>query len=1369
MQKMTDLSAARRALLDKYLHGDLPQKGTTVSAIPRRSASGPAPLSFGQRQLWLLAQLMPDTPMYNESLTLRIRGSLDAAILEKSLNEFINRHEAWRTIFPVIDEQPVQVIQPALPLKLQVIDLSKLPEAEREATALRLATENAVAPFDLAQGPLVRTLLVHLNDTDHRLYTSLHHIIFDAVAMYQIFLPELHALYDAFADGFPSPLSPLPIQYTDFAAWQQESLQNNAFASDLAYWKEQLAGAPPLLELPTNRPRPAMQSYRGSMQTFALPHDLTDALKAFSRREGVTLYMTLTAAFQTLLHRYTGQTDLVIGTVSSDRKRPEIQGLVGYFLNTLVLRTNMEGDPTFRELLGRVRKVVIEARRHEDVPFEYVVKELQPARTLSYNPLIQVMIAYQPSLPALPSNWTCSQMDVQTSTSKFDLSLELDERSDGLIGRFIYNTDLFDNATIARMLRHWQVLLAGIAADPAQHLAELPLLTEEERHLLLVEWNATQVDYPKDQCYHQLVEAQVERTPDALAVVFEKEQLTYRELNERANQLAHYLRKHGVTPDVIVGLYMERSIAMIVGLLGVLKAGGAYVPLDATLPQERVAFVLKDAQAPVLLTQRRLAEALPTLSAQVLCLDDGWGTVERESTDNPSNTTQPEHLVYVIYTSGSTGKPKGVMVSHRALVNYLIWCVRECEMEKGEGALIHSSIGFDLVVTGLHPTLLVGQTLVLLPEDQSVEALANALRTGSYFSMLKLTPSHLKLLNQWLSAEKIAERVHTVVTGGEDLLSESVTTWRSHTPGTLFINEYGPTEATVGAAVYEIPDDISSEVVIPIGRPLINTQFYVLDSHMQPVPLGVPGQLYIGGDGLARGYLNRPELTAEKFVANPFSTEPGARLYKTGDLVRYRADGLVDFLGRLDHQVKIRGFRIELGEIEAVLRSHPDEEEVVVIAREVASGDKRLVAYAVLHKGASATIAELQKYIQQYLPTYMVPSAFMLLDELPINANGKVDRLALPTPDALRSVVEETFVEATSLVQGQLVGIWEELLDVRPIGIRDNFFSLGGHSLLAARLVDRITHVCGKKIPLSALFAGPTIEQLAATLTKDIDQTSRTSVIAVQASGSRRPFFFLHGDWTGGAFYCFALARALGPEQPFYVLEPYKFAGQLSLTTVEEMAAAHIEALRAVQPEGPYILGGFCNGGLLTYEIARQLEAAGQQVDFLGLINPTAPGGSNKPLKFVSSIGRLLHVKPETQAHWYVRARHALRHVYRRVRPGDERLADFHKLTTIDPRLDRMFPPTEALYNDYVGVFSWLVSRYQVHDYPGKIDFYWAADEPIIQETWHKVPQMRDKKEIRHHQIPGTHMSCVTDHTQALAERLSESLNQTQEAALSQV
>src|SRR6266496_5255753 len=555
--------------------------------IPARSLAGPAPLSFEQEQLWFLAQLMPDSPAYNESLTIGFQGSLDVTAFEQGLNEFINRHQIWRTSFPTVDGQPVQVIHPASNFKLAEVDLRNLPEAERESEALRLAAEDIMRPFDLAHGPLLRAMLVRLGDEDYRLFMALHHIIFDAVSLNHIFLPELHALYEAFSRGKPSPLPDLPIQYADFAVWQRQWLQGNLLADQLAYWKQQLAGAPVALNLPTDRPRPPVQTYRGSMRPFALSRRLTDAIKALSRQEGVTLFMALLAAFNTLLYRYTGQDDLLIGTSTAGRKRLEVQKLMGYFLNTVVLRTNLSGDLTFRDLLLRVREVTNSAFAHEDVPFQYLVKELHPERNLSQNPLFQVMLTLEPPLPVLPSGWTLTQMDVETDTAKFDLYLELDDRPEGLIGRFEYSTDLFDAATIDRMVGHWQTLLEGTVADPKHHLSELPLLTEAERHQLLVQWNATQTEYPMDRCVHQLFEAQVECTPDALVVIFEDMQLTYRELNQRANQLAHHLQQLGVGPEVLVGICVERSLEMVVGLLGILKAGGAYIPLDPNYPPER--------------------------------------------------------------------------------------------------------------------------------------------------------------------------------------------------------------------------------------------------------------------------------------------------------------------------------------------------------------------------------------------------------------------------------------------------------------------------------------------------------------------------------------------------------------------------------------------------------------------------------------------------------------------------------------------------------------------------------------------------------------------------------------------------------------
>ncbi len=1359
-------SEAKRALFEKYLQGNLQQSTTDANIIPRSASGGVAPLSFGQQQVWLLSRLMPvDTPVYNECVTIHLLGQLHVAMFEQSFNEIIRRHEAWRTSFPMVDGYPVQIVHPPPTVTLPVVDLRHLPEAEREGEAKRLATEDAKTPFDLVRGPLLRPKLIRLGDTEHYLYLTLHHIIFDSFTLYRLLLPELHTLYKTFSSGLPSPLPPLSIQYTDHAYWQREYFTGQVFTDQLAYWKQQLENAPAALELPTDRPRPSVQTYHGSAYPIALSKRLTDSLRALSQREGITLYMTLVAAFQTMLYRYTRQDDILLGTVTGDCKHSEFQRLLGFFLNTIVLRTDLSGNPTFRELLGRVREVIISAHAHADVPFEHVVRELQPDRNLSQNPLFQVLLTLIPMSPVLPSGWDLTQMDVQTGTSKFDLSLELEDRPEGLIGRFVYNTDLFDRSTIGRMVGHWQTLLESIVANPAQHIAELPLLTEAERQLFLVEWNATQTAYPKDWCVHQLFEAQVERTPDAIAVVFEREQLTYLELNERANQLAHFLQKLGIGPEVLVGICVERSVDMVVGLLGILKAGGAYVPLDPTYPPERLAFMLEDTQTPVLVTQRWLVKTLPAHTARLVYLDSDWNTIAQEYKTNPVSRVQPTNLAYVIYTSGSTGKPKGVMIPHQGLVNYLSWCTQAYAVGEGQGSPVHSPLGFDLTITSLFSPLLVGQKVILLPEDQGIEALNTALRNEGDFSLVKLTPSHLKILSQWLPMNEAAGRARALIIGGEALFGESISFWRTYAPGTRLINEYGPTETVVGCCIYEVPAEASLSVTVPIGRPIANTQLYLLDAYLQPVPINVPGELYIGGASLARGYLNHPDLTAERFIPHPFSDEPGARLYKTGDLARYRADGNIEFLGRLDHQVKIRGFRIELGEIEAVLGLHPAVRETVVVAREDVPGDKHLVAYVVFHKEQTATVGVLQSHLMKQLPTYMVPSAFVLLEALPITSNGKVDRRALPAPQPTKRTAEETFVAPTLLGHQQLIHIWEELLDARPIGIRDNFFHLGGHSLLAAHLVARIEQDFRKKIPLSTLFAGPTIEDMANALYRQEDASSQTPLVAVQLGESRRPFFFLHGDWTGGAFYCFTIASTLGADQPFYVLEPYKVDDQHIPPTLEAMAAAHLKALRAVQPDGPYLLGGFCNGGLVVYEMARQLYAEGQRIDLLVLVNPTPPGRFRWMRDVISRIGAPIGLNLEKQSDWFLRLRHTLRHVYRYLHSSnDSRLKDFKQLIAVDPRLDSMFPAVEALRKDYVGVFTWLDSGYMPVPYPGKITFFWAKEEPSIRAEWCKVTET---KEGEGYILPGTHMACVTEHIHVLAEHLSKCLSETQAAELS--
>jgi len=1370
MSNTTELSEAKRALLEKYLRGALPPATMAEDTIPQRPQGVTAtPLSFGQQQMWLLTQLIPDIPVYNEGVTVHLPGQIDVDVLERSLNEVVRRHEAWRTSFPMVDGQPVQVIHPSLPLSLPLIDLRHLSPDEREAEALRRATADARQPFDLAHGPMVRAMLMRLEDEEHRLYLTLHHIIFDGTSVYQVFLPELRTIYEAFLQNQPSPLPALPIQYADFAMWQREWLQGKILTDQLTYWKQQLDGAPAILELPTDRTRPQNPTYHGFVQSFSLPRQLSNDLKELSRREGVTLYVTLLAAFNTLLSRYTGQEDILVGTVSAGRKQVEIQKLMGVFINTLVMRTNLTGNPGFRELLKRVQKVTLEAQDYQDVPFEYLVKELQPEREQGQNPLFQVLLLLEPPMAALPSGWTLSHMDVNTDTSKFDLSLILDDRPEGLLCRFEYSTDLFDAATITRMAGHWQQLLEGVVAAPEQHLAELPLLTEAERQQILVEWNATATDYPRDQSVHQLFEAQVERTPDAVALIFGEQQMAYGELNTRANQLAHRLRQLGVRREVMVGLCMDRSIEMVVGLLGILKAGGAYVPLDPSYPKERLAFMLQDTRAPVLLTHEQCADLLPAHEARVLRLDSEWELIARESGENLESETIAEDLAYVMYTSGSTGKPKGVEIMHRS-INRLVFGVDYARLDSSQTILHMAPISFDASTLEVWGALLHGARCILFPERTPTPKSIGAVIQKYNVTTAWLTAS---LFNAVIDeAPEALLGLKQLLTGGEALSVTHIRRALEKVPETQLVNGYGPHESTTFASCYPIPKHLSENVrSIPIGRPIGNTQLYILDRHLNLVPIGVPGELHIGGAGLARGYLNRPELSTEKFIPNPFSDEPGARLYKTGDRVRYLPDGTIEFLGRFDHQFKLRGFRIEPGEIEVMLGQHPAVREVLVLARETERKEKRLVAYVVPQQGRDVTPSELRRFLKETMPEYMVPSDFVFLAVIPMTPNGKVDQRALPVPTIVKSRIEEGFATALLTVHHQLIQIWEDLLDVKPIGIKDNFFDLGGHSLLAARLVDKIEQVCGKKIPLSSLFAGPTIEHLVNVMMGEQVARSRTPIVAVQAGGSLRPFFFLHGDWFGGGFYCLNLSRYLGSDQPFYVLEPYNFEGLLVPPTFEEMATAHIESLRTVQAEGPYLLGGFCNGGLMAYEIARQLHAQGQEVDFLIMIDPATLGSHKTSRDLINRFGNLLHMGQEKQLDWF------LLNIYSRVESYRIKVKDSmrsmnveqidrkHKRTRVGSTLSKLvtiFPPAEALRHQWSGIYRWVAAGYAPGSYAGKLTLFWSTESYSQTVDWRKITGTKD---VEDHFFPGSHMSCKNENLYLLAEQLSACLIEVQAAS----
>ncbi|NER24032.1 MAG: amino acid adenylation domain-containing protein [Symploca sp. SIO1C2] len=1047
-----------------------------IKAIPRDKK---IPLSFSQERLWFIDQLEGSKAPYIEHGALQLTGNLNLLALEQTLSEIINRHEVLQTSFPTVDGTPIQVIHPDSTIKINVVDLQQHPKPEREAILQQEVQREATTPFDLEVAPLIRCKLWQLDTSEYVLAVTIHHIVFDGWSM-GILIQELSSLYQAFAAGKPSPLPQLPIQYADFALWQRQWLSEEILNTQLNYWKEALLGAPELLQLPTDRPRPHVQSYRGSSENFSFTTELTEKLQQLSRNLGSTLFMTLQAAFATLLYRYSGQKDILIGSPIANRNRHEIQSLIGFFVNTLVLRTRFEDNPSFSQLLKQVRETALTAYEHQDVPFERLFEALRPQRSLSHSTLFQVMFILQNApmgkleLPGL----SVSQFNQHSTMAKFDLLVSMMETEMGLVGIWHYNTDLFDGSTIKRMVTHFQNLLSAIVENPQESVTTLNLLSESERYQLLSKWNDTATQYPKDKCIHQLFSEQVERTPDAVAVVFKDEQLTYRELNTRANQLAHYLQTLAVGPEVLVGICVERSIEMVVGLLGILKAGGAYLPLDPNYPSDRLADILKDSQVSVLLTQKGLVESLPKHQAQVICFDADWQAIETMSQENLVIRLNPDNLAYVVYTSGSTGKPKGVAVEHRNLVNACTAWEEAYQLRtKARSHLQMASFCFDVFSGDLVRALCFGGKLVLCPREWLLESeKLYQLMTEQEVDCAEFVPAVVKNLIEYLhKTEQNLNFMRLLMVGSDSWY------WKDYIElqnlcgsDTRLINSYGVTEATIDSCYFQNTElDLPQQKLVPIGRSFANTQVYILDNHLQPVPIGVPGELHIGGAGVARGYLNLPELTAEKFITNPFNN---SKLYKTADLARYLPDGNIELLGRIDNQVKIRGFRIELGEIEAVLNTHPQIQQSVVIATEDLSGNKCSVAYYVSQK-ESLTTKQVREFLKHKLPNYMVPSAFITLETLPLTPNGKVDRKSLPAPDRVFTSVEE-YVAPRTPSEEIIANIFAEVLSVQNVGIHDNFFELGGHSLLATQLISRLRVTFEIEIPLRELFESSTVAQL---------------------------------------------------------------------------------------------------------------------------------------------------------------------------------------------------------------------------------------------------------------------------------------------------
>ena len=1075
------------------------------------SRSGDLPLSFAQQRLWFLEQLDGASATYNIPEAFRLTGRLQVPALQEAINEIIRRHEVLRTTFPTVKGQPVQRIASLLTLPLAVVELKRLTESEQKAELDRLLAEEAAEPFDLAKGPLLRVKLYQLSESDHVIQVTIHHIISDGWSM-GVWWEELVTLYSTFAAGRApeSGLPELPLQYADFAQWQQEWFQGEVLKNQRAYWQTKLANAPTLLELPTDYPRPRMQSMAGRVETFELEPTLVAQLRTLSRRSGTSLFMTLYAAFSVLMSRYSGQEDIVIGSPIANRHYQEIEPLIGFFVNTLALRTDLSGNPSFEELLLRVRQVTLDAYSHQDVPFEQLVHELGVERHLSHSPLIQVMFAWLDLPNPVGLNEDEAKMTrlfPQTATAKFDLTLSFAESEVGCLqGMFEYKTALFQEATIRRMVGHLETLLKAVVAQPEQPIKRLPLLTKPERHQLLVDWNPTKV-HAKHSAIHQLFEDRVEYSPDGIALSYSKEgsriTLTYKELNERANQLAHYLEALGVGRNVLVGLCMERSVEMVVGILGILKAGGAYVPLDPVSPPERLAFMLEDAQMPLLVTQERFLDKLPQDGFQVVCLDgQEQRVISKQSTENPMNGVTPDNLAYVIYTSGSTGKPKGVLVNHYNVVRLFEATDAWYGFNEKDVWTVFHSYAFDFSVWELWGALLYGGRLVVVPYDvsRSPEAFYNLL-VKEQVTVLNQTPSAFRQLIQAEESVGMAPdlALRYVIFGGEALELESLRPWfeRHGDQFPQLVNMYGITETTVHVTYRPISmQDLSKHGESSvIGVPIPDLQLYILDQNRQPVPIGVTGEMYVGGAGVSLGYLNRPQLTEERFIAHPFSDHPEARLYKSGDLARYLPNRDIEYLGRIDHQVKIRGFRIELGEIEATLLQHDAVREVAVIAQNSPTGGKRLVAYLVVKQKPGPTVSEWRHHLKKTLPDYMVPSAFVVMEQFPLTNNGKLDRRALPQPENQRPDLRSDYAPPRTATERTIAEVWQSLLSVPKVGVHDNFFELGGHSLLAARVVAELRQRLKSDIKVYKLFEYPTVRTLADHLdVKDVPKQSHISV-----------------------------------------------------------------------------------------------------------------------------------------------------------------------------------------------------------------------------------------------------------------------------------
>ncbi len=1199
----TIFDAPTIARLSEQIHTSAPKSNELE--ISRRNPDDPLITSFSQESLWFLDQLVPGNPTYNISDMLILNGQLDVATLEKAINVLVQRQEILRTHFISIDGQPAPVITKTLLIPLTLIKALDLPENEQLIQINKFAADEVVQPFNLQSGPLLRTQLVQVSPIKHVLIVVIHHIISDGWSI-AVFFQELSAIYTQLQTNETTQVLPvLPVQFADYAIWQRRIMQGEQLETQLIYWKEKLHNLTPL-NFPLDRIRPVQRSFRGKRLPIKFSPEFSKNMQIFSLCEEKTLFMVLLAGMMSTLARYTNQTDISIGTAIANRHIPELDNIIGFFVNTLVLRTDLEGNPTFHEVLNRIKETTLDAYTHQTVPFELVVQSLHPRRTVNRNPFFDVMLFLQNVNPAKLqiSGIQAEFMEIEQRTSEFDFVFDLTETPDGLQGFCEYDTDLFEDASMARFITHFQNFLFQAINKPDEHIEIFSLLSESERNQLLVEWNQTSHLHIGPETLSSLFEAQVRQTPDQVAVICKAESLSYSVLNERANQLAAHLIALGVKKETIIGVCLDRSLELLVTIFGVLKAGAVYLPLDPAYPSERLKFMLSDSQAPWLVTDASLNKIFSDFPGQIINLGEIPPTPD--PLGNPLCEINGNNACYMIYTSGSTGRPKGVIGLHNATINRLTWMWEAYPFEYGEICCQKTSLSFVDSIWEIFGPLLKGIPLIIIPEAESKDTrlFVNEL-AKNHVSRLVLVPSLLRLmLETYTNLDQLLPTLHFWVSSGEALSIDLAEEFLKRMPGRTLLNLYGSSEVAADSTYYEVK---KSDKRIGIGRPICNTETYILDDHMQPVPIGVTGEIYIGGAGLARGYWKNPEMTRERFLPHPFDTTPNTRVYKTGDLGRYWPDGNIEYLGRADFQVKIRGYRVELGEIQNVIAEYPGVKQTLVITSSSVES-QRIIAYIVLHPFTTVTQAELHRFVKERLPDYMLPGAWVFLNEFPLTPSGKINQLVLPAPDQDLLEHKLTYHAPNDELELRLVKLWEHLLEISPIGIDDNFFEIGGHSMLVVRLITQLERELGKPLSLALIFHAPTISLMASVLRKDGWRPTWSSLVPIRTTGTLPPLFCVHAD--GGAFFYTRFSSFLSPQQPFYGLQARGLDGiDPPFTNVKDMASHYISEIRTIQHKGPYLISGFSMGGVVIYEMAQQLLVAGEQslIIFLDAPSPDYP------------------------------------------------------------------------------------------------------------------------------------------------------------------